>query len=44
MRPLLFVRTWREETEERWRIEFDEADVVTSVSRVSESGESDEAP
>jgi hypothetical protein len=44
IRPLLFVVSWRNETEERWRIDFDEADVVTSVSRVDESRDAGEHP
>lgn len=36
MGPALFRVSWLTSRETRWRIEFDEADVVTSVSRVDE--------
>lgn len=39
--PALFRVTRVRSTEERWRIEFDEADVVRSVSRVDEAADAD---
>lgn len=41
MGPALFRITWVRSSEERWRIEFDEADVVRSVSHVDEAADAD---
>ena len=39
--PALFRITQVRSTEQRWRIEFDEADVVRSVSHVDEAADAD---
>jgi hypothetical protein len=37
--PSLFRVTWRKSREDRWRLEFDENDVVRTVSHVDESAD-----
>jgi hypothetical protein len=37
--PALFRISWRRSYEDRWRLEFDENDVVRSVSHVDESAD-----
>jgi len=39
--PALFRVSWRSSREDRWRIEFDENDVVHTVSHVDESADDD---
>ena len=39
--PSLFRVTWRKSREDRWRLEFDENDVVRTVSHVDESVDED---
>ena len=39
--PALFRVSWRSSREDRWRIEFDESDVVQTVSHVDESADDD---